>query len=181
MLALKDTSNEQHCAKHACRASCTASYNEFQSAIHRYRTTARGATSPTAQRPQQRQRAACANSAACATMRRHQCANALLAARHSVQKKTQKAGHLATHRDARQSSTGATSSTREPICGLLSPKGQAHTPPGNLWLYKNAGSLRYECLRPDARKTTTHTTQSAADGRRESRRRHCWSGARRRE
>ena len=67
---------------------------------------------------------------------------------------------------------GATSSTREPICGLLSPKGQAHTPPGNLWLYKNAGSLCYECLRTDARKTTRHKTRSAADGRRASSRGH---------
>ena len=52
--------------------------------------------------------------AVCATMRLHQCSKALLAARHSVQRRKKKrAGHLATHRDARQSSTGATSSTRE--------------------------------------------------------------------
>ena len=76
---------------------------------------------------------------------------------------------------------GATSSTREPICGLLSPKGQAHTPPGNLWPYKNAGSLCYECLCAHTRKTTTHTTQSAADGRRARGRRHRWVSSSRRE
>ena len=82
-------------------------------------------------------------------------------------KKKNKAGHLATRRDANQSSTGATSSTREAICGLLSPKGQAHTPPGNLWLYKNAGSLCYECLspRPVRRPPTQHKAQLTGDAR----------------
>ena len=96
-------------------------------------------------------------------------------------KKNQQAGHLATRRDASQSSNGATSSTREPIHGLLNPKGQAHTPPGNLWPYKNAGSMCCECLRTDTRKTTTHTTQSAADGRREGSGRHCGFSSSRRE
>ena len=162
--------------------TCLQPVTEFQELFCITRTTADTlrrsycATSPSRGSVQPVQCSLCNNAAA-------PLLQALLAARQRrPEKKTkQKAGHLATHRDARQSSTGATSSTREPIYGLLSPKGQAHTPPGNLWLYKNAGSMCCECLRTDTRKTTTHTTQSAADGRREGSRRHRWFSSSRRE
>ena len=132
--------------------------------------------------PQQRQRAARAQ-----VQPVQQCGGTTAPKRCSpqatgVQKKNKKQSGTSCDAPMCQSVTyGATSSTREPICGLLSPKGQAHTPPGNLWLYKNAGTMCYECLRTDARKTTRHKTRSAADGRREGSRRHCWSGARRGE
>ena len=79
------------CAKHVCRLAQQAVRN-FRRASHRYRTLQRVRLVLLRNEPQQRQRAACANSAACATMRLRHCSNAVLVARHSVRKKKETSG-----------------------------------------------------------------------------------------
>ena len=159
-----------------CLHSCAITNFERFASLERLQTAA---TSPTAQRAPADTRAACATCAACATMRRHQCSKALLAARHSVQKKNKnQAGHLATHRDASQSSAELLV-PRENLWPVESQRASSYTP-GIYGCTKTQVLCVTNAFAPHP-EATTHTTQSAADGRREGSRRHRWFSASRRE